>query len=199
LPGHADEQRRCLNNKVFSQSSTIMVPLSIHDFAFIVNVESFPSPYLVEMSQRRRIKKKNVTFYKVNVVFAPPKMNFIVKSILDNGPLFKIHLEVIKETMLEAIESNKEETFANGSILQTIGVESLVKQDILIRLNATGTGSTTTPLTRQKEHLFNVTLTKWRELQTKRLRDEHHLHCSFLSDPKRSKSELNYVMRKFKI
>jgi hypothetical protein len=198
LPGHADEQHRCLNNKVFSQSSTIMVPLSNHDFAFIVNVKSFPSPYLVEMSQRRRIKK-NVTFYKLNVVFAPPKMNFIFKSILDNGPLFKMHLQVIRETMLEAIESNNEETLANGSILQTLGVESLVKQDILIGLNATGTGSTTAPLTHQKEHLFNVTLTKWRELRTKRLRDEHHLHCSFLSDTKRSKSELNYAMRNLKI
>jgi hypothetical protein len=199
LLGHADEQHRCLNNKVFSQSSTIMVPLSNRDFAFIVNVESFPSPYLVEMSRRRKIKKKNVNFYKPNVVFAPPKMNFIFKSILDNGPLFKMHLQVIKETMLEAIESNNEETLANGSILQTLGVESLVKQDILIRLNATGTGSTTAPLTRQKEHLFDVTLTKWRELRTKRLRDEHHLHCSFLSDTKRSKSELNYIMRKLKI
>jgi hypothetical protein len=69
-----------------------------------------------------------------------------------------------KKTMLEAIESNNEETLANGSILQTLGVKSLVKQDILIRLNATGTGSTTAPLTRQKEHLFNVTLTKWQKL-----------------------------------
>jgi hypothetical protein len=176
-----------------------MVPLSNRDFAFIVNVQSFPSPYLVEMSRRRRIKKKDLNFYKPNVVFAPPKINFIFKSILDNGPLFKMHLQVIKETMLEAIESNNEETLANGSILQTLGVESLVKQDIFIRLNATGTSSTTAPLTRQKEHLFNVTLTKWRELRTKRLRDEHCLHCSFLLDTKRSKSELDYVMRKLKI
>jgi hypothetical protein len=161
-----------------------MVPLSNGNFAFIVNVESLPSPYLVEMSRRRRIKK-NTNFYKPNVVFAPPKLNFIFNSILDNGPLFKMHLQVIKETMLEAIESNNKETLANGSILQTLGVESLVKQDILIQLNATGTGSTTAPLTCQKEHLFNVTLTKWRELRTKRLRDEHHLRCSFLSDTKR--------------
>jgi hypothetical protein len=33
--------------------------------------------------------------------------------------------------MLEAIKK-KTETFANGSILQTLGVKSLVKQDILI-------------------------------------------------------------------
>jgi hypothetical protein len=69
-------------------------------------------------------------------------MNFIFKSILDNGPFFKIHLQVIKETTLEAIESNNNETLVNGSILQILGVKSLVKQDILIRLNTTGTGST---------------------------------------------------------
>jgi hypothetical protein len=163
-----------LNNKLVSQSSTI------------ANVESFPSPYLVEMSRRKKIKKKNVNFYKPNAIFTPPKMKFIFKSILDHGPLFKIHLQVIKETRLEAIESNHTETLVSGSIIQTLGVESLLKQDILIRLNATGTGSTKAPLTRLKEHLFDVTtLTKWRELRTKRLRDEHHLHCSFLSDTKR--------------
>ena len=175
-----------------------MVLLSNRDFAFIVNVDSFPSPYLVEMSQRKKIKKKNVNFYEPNVIFTPPKMNFIFKSILGNGPLFKMHLQVIKETMLEAIVSNNEDTLANGSILQTLGVESMVKQDIWIQLNSTGTGSTTAPLTRQKGHLFDGTLSKWRELRTKRLREEHHLNCSFLSDAKRSKSELKYVMKKFK-
>jgi hypothetical protein len=96
-------------------------------------------------------------FYEPNVIFTPPMMNFIFKSILGNGPLFKIHLQVIKETMLEGIESNNEETLANGSILQTLSIESLVKQHILVQLNATGTGSNTTPLTCRKEHLFDVT------------------------------------------
>ena len=104
---------------------------------------------------------------------------------------FQMHLQVIKETMLEAIERNNEETLSNGSILQTLGVESLVKQDILLRLNGTGAGSTTAPLTRRKEHLFDATLAKWRELRTKRLRDEHHLHCSFLSDAIRNARSRN--------
>jgi hypothetical protein len=120
------------NNNLFSQSSTVMASLSNRDFVFIVNVDSFPSPYLVEMSRRKKIKKKNVNFYQPNVIFMPPKMIFIFKSILDNKPLFKIHLQVIKEAMLEAIEPNNEETLSNGSILQTLGVESLVKQDILL-------------------------------------------------------------------
>ena len=151
------------------------------------------------MSRRKKIKKKNVNFYQPNVILTPPKMNFIFKSILDNKPLFKIQLQVIKEVMLEAIVTNNKDTLANGSILQTLGVESMVKQDIWIRLNSTGTGSTTAPFTHRKEHLFDATLTKWRKLRTKRLRDEHHLHCSFLSDTKRSKSELKYVMKKLKI
>jgi hypothetical protein len=52
-----------------------MVPLSNRDFAFIVNVDYFPSPYLVEMSRRKKIKKKNVNFSKPNVIFTPPKIN----------------------------------------------------------------------------------------------------------------------------
>jgi hypothetical protein len=64
------------------------------------------------MSRRKKIKKQTVHFYKPNVIFTPPKMNFIIKSILDNGPLFKIHLQVIKEMMLGVIESNNKETLA---------------------------------------------------------------------------------------
>jgi hypothetical protein len=37
-------------------------------------------------------------------------MNFIFNAILDNGPSIKIHLQVIKEMMLEAIENNNKET-----------------------------------------------------------------------------------------
>jgi hypothetical protein len=82
------------------------------------------------MSQRKKIKKKNVNFYKPNVIFTPPEMNFIFKSMLDNCGYFKIHRQVIKETMLEAIESKDEEALASGAILQTLGVESIVKQEI---------------------------------------------------------------------
>jgi hypothetical protein len=93
-----------------------MGPLSKRNFAFIVNAESFPSAYLVEMSRRKEKKEEERAFYRPNVIFMPPKMNFIFKSILDNGPLFKIY-QVIKETMLEAIENNNKEFLANGSIL----------------------------------------------------------------------------------
>ncbi len=92
-----------------------------------------------------------MNFYKPNAIFTPPKMNFIFKSILDNGPLFKIHLQVIKETMLEAIICNNEDTLANGSTLQTLGVKSMVKQDICIQLNST---------VALKEHLFHETLSE---------------------------------------
>jgi hypothetical protein len=103
-----------------------MVLLSNRDFAFIMNVDSFLSPYLVEMSRRKKIKERHVNCYKPNAIFTPPKMNFIFQLILNNGPLFKMHLQVIKETMLEAIVRNNEDTLANGSILQTLGVESMV-------------------------------------------------------------------------
>ncbi len=71
-----------MNNKLLSKSLAIMVPLSNRNFAFIVNVESFPRTYLVELSPRKRIKKKNVNFYKPDVIFRPPKMNFIFTSSL---------------------------------------------------------------------------------------------------------------------
>jgi hypothetical protein len=125
-------------------------------------------------------------------------MNFIFKSILDNCRLFKIHHQVIKETMLAAIESNDEEALESVAVPQTPGVESIVKQEILMVLNATacrGGNTVAAPLTRSKEHLFHETSSKWRKLRTKRLGDEQHLQRSFVSDAKRSKSELKCVMK----
>ena len=184
---------------MISSAASIMAAISNRDFAFIVNVDSFPSPYLVEISRRKKIKKKNVNFFKPNAIFTPPAMNFIFKSIVDNRRLFKNHHQVIKEAMLEAIQCPNQEALASVGSLQTLGIESIVKQEISKVLNATGSATIRAPITRRKELLFNETLSKWRKVRRKRLIDEQHLHCSFISDMKRSKSELKYVIDKFKI
>jgi hypothetical protein len=57
------------------------------------------------------VRDQERDFLQAECHFTPPKMNFIFKSILDDGPLFKIQLQVIKEMMLYAIESNNDETF----------------------------------------------------------------------------------------
>jgi hypothetical protein len=184
---------------MISSAIIIMAAVSNRDFAFIVNVDSFPSPYLVEISRRKKIKKKNVNFFKPNAIFTPPTMNFIFKSIVDNRRLFKNHHQVIKEAMLEAIQCPNQEALASAGSLQTIGIECIVKQEISKVLNATGSATSRAPITCHKEHLLNDTLSKWRIVRCKRLIDEQHLHCSFISDMKRSKSELKYVIDKFKI
>jgi hypothetical protein len=48
---------------------------------------------------KKEDKEEERGFLQAECLFTPPKMNFIFKSILDNGPLFKIHLQFIKETM----------------------------------------------------------------------------------------------------
>jgi hypothetical protein len=50
--------------------------------------------------------------------------------------LFKIHHQVIKETTPAAMESNDEKSSESVAALQTPGVESIVKQEILMVLNA---------------------------------------------------------------
>jgi hypothetical protein len=99
-------------------------------FAFIVDRHPLPSPYLVHMSRMSKTTKKNLDFFQPNVIYLPQTMNFILKPLLYNAGLFNLHCKVLKETMLEVITSNNNETLGSRDILQTIGVESVAKQEI---------------------------------------------------------------------
>jgi len=171
--------------------TTMTAPLT-NGFAFIVDRHPLPSPYLVHMSRMSKTTKKNLDFFKPNVVYLPQTMNFILKPLLRNDELFNFHRKVLKETMLEVITSNNNEALGSSDILQTLGVESVAKQE-LSRLFAT------LPLTRRNEHKFNQIMSNWRKLRAKRLRNEHHLTSTFISDVQRSKIELKFVIKQLKM
>ena len=78
-------------------------------FAFIVDRHPLPSPYLVHMSRMSKTTKKNLDFFKPNVVYLPQTMNFILKPLLHNNELFNLHRQVLKEAMLEVMTSNNYE------------------------------------------------------------------------------------------
>jgi hypothetical protein len=176
-----------------------MTAPSSRDFAFIVNEDAFPNPMLVEISRWTKTEKKNVDFYMPNVIYPPTNMKFILKSVLDHHELFQNHRQAIKEAMVEAITSKNEDALGSSSALQNLGVESIIKQEISKVLFTTHNDSTGLVFTRRKEHLFNEMLLGCRNLRRKRLRDEHYLRNTFLSDVQRSKSELKYVRKKLKI
>ena len=87
--------------------------------------------------------------------------------------------------MLEAITSNDKDVHGSSTILQTLAVESVVKQEMSRVLFGAGEStSSRPPITRRNEHKFNKIMSNWRELQMKRLSDEHHLTNAFISDVK---------------
>ena len=179
-----------------------MAPPSNRDFAFIINQEPFPRQYLVEISRRTKTVKKNIDLYKPNVIFTPPTMNVILKSLLDNDELFNFHRQVVKKAMVEAITANNPAILESTAALQAVAVESVVKQEILKVLNATPStpiNCTRGLLTRSKERQFRKIFSNWHELRTKRLRDEHYLSNTFITAIERSKCELKYIMKKLKI
>ena len=100
--------------------------------------------------------------------------------------------------MLEAITSNDKDVLGSSTILQTLAVESVAKQEIARVLFGTTTGESTSraPFTRRKEHKFKKIMSNWRELRMKRLSDEHYLSNTFISDVKRSKIELKFIIMK---
>jgi hypothetical protein len=100
--------------------------------------------------------------------------------------------------MLEAITSNDKDVLGSSTILQTLAVESVAKQEISRVLFGTGESTTRAPLTRRNEHKFNKIVSNWRKLRMKRLSDEHYLSNTFISDVKRSKIELKFIMRQAK-
>ena len=163
-----------------------------NDFAFIVDRHPLPSPYLVHMSRMSKTTKKNLDFFKLNVMYLPRTMNFILKPLLHNDELFNLHHQVLKEAMLEVMTSNNYEALNSSAILQTLGVESVAKQEISRVLDAV-------PLTRHNEHKFNKIMSKWRQLRMKRLRNEHHLPSTFIADVQRSKIELKFIIKQLKM
>ena len=170
-------------------------PPKSNDFAFIVNRHPFPNPYLVHMSRMSKTRKETLDYFKPNVIYTPRSMDFILKPLLHNEELFNFHRQVVKESMLEAITSNDKNVLESSTILQTLAVESVAKQETSRVLF----GTVRAPLTRHNEHKFNRIMSKWRELRMKRLSDEHYLSNTFISDVKRSKIELKFIMKQEKV
>ena len=124
-------------------------------------------------------------------------MDFILKPLLHNEELFNFHRQVLKESMLEAITSNDKDVLGSSTILQTLAVESVAKQEIArVLFGTTGESTSRAPFTRRKEHKFKKIMSNWRELRMKRLSDEHYLSNTFISDVKRSKIELKFIIMK---
>jgi hypothetical protein len=170
-------------------------PPKSNDFAFIVNRHPFPNPYLVHMSRMSKTRKETLDYFEPNVIYTPRSMDFILKPLLHNEELFNFHRQVVKESMLEAITSNDKNVLESSTILQTLAVESVAKQETSRVLF----GTVRAPLTRHNEHKFNRIMSKWRELRMKRLSDEHYLSNTFISDVKRSKIELKFIMKQEKV
>jgi hypothetical protein len=177
---------------------TMAAPPKSNDFAFIVNRHPFPNPYLVHMSRMSKTRKETLDYFKPNVIYTPRSMDFILKPLLHNAELFKLHRQVLKEAMLEAIISNDKDVLESGTVLQTLAVESVAKQETSRVLFGTGESTSRAPLTRRNEHKFNKIMSNWRGLRTKRLSDEHYLSNTFISDVKRSKIELKFIMKQEK-
>jgi hypothetical protein len=161
-------------------------------FAFIVDRQPLPSPYLVHMLLMSKTTKKKLDFFQPNVVYLPQTMNFILKPLLHNAELFNLHHKVLKETMLEVITSNNDKALGRRDILQTIGVEYVAKQEISRVFDRL-------PLTCRNEHKFNQIMSTRRKLRTKRLRNEHYLPSTFISDVQRSKIEVKFVIKQLKM
>jgi hypothetical protein len=100
------------------------------------------------MSRMAKTAKKNLNFFKANVIYLPRMMNFILKPLLHNDELFNLHCQILKETMLEVMTSNNDEELSRSAILQTLGFQSVAKQDISRILDAI-------PLTHWNKHKFN--------------------------------------------
>jgi hypothetical protein len=93
---------------------------------------------------------------------------------------------------LKRITSNTDKALGSSDIPQTLGVESVAKQEISRCFD-------TSPLTRRNENEFNQIVSNWRKLRMKRLQNEHHLTSTFISDVQRSKIELKFVIKQLKM
>ncbi len=117
---------------------TMAAPLKSNNFAFIVNRHPFPNPCLVHVSRMSKKWTETLDCFKPNLIHAPRSMDFILKPLLHNEELFNFHRQVVKESMLEAITSNDKNVLESSTILQTLAVESVAKQETSRVLFGTG-------------------------------------------------------------
>ena len=96
--------------------------------------------------------------------------------------------------MYDAIMSENEELLNDSASLQTLCIESILKEEIKRIIHGDEEPSQVT--TRQEEQLRNKLLSNCCDLRNKRLRNEHYLRNSFYFDTIRSKNELKYFLEK---
>jgi hypothetical protein len=146
----------------------------------------------LHMSRMSKTTKKNLDFFQPNVIYLPRTTNFILKPLLHNNKLFNLHHQVLNKTMLEVVPTNNNEALRRSAMLQTLGVDSVAKQEISRVFHAV-------PLTRRNEHKFNKIMSNWRKLRMKRIRNEHYSTSTFIEDVQRSKIELKFVIKQLKV
>ena len=100
-------------------------------FAFIVNVNCLPDPFLVEISRRTKTERKTVEFYEPNVIYYPREMEPILQAILDDGELFRNHRQVFTQAMVSSIKSTSDLSNFKYSEMQELAVTAINHSEIL--------------------------------------------------------------------
>jgi hypothetical protein len=157
-----------------------MTGISGRKFAFIINQDGLPNPFLVEISRRTKTLPKHVEYYEPSVLYCPLTMEIILKSILDDDELFVRYRKVIKEAMVLVLHAGNTLILKSEEKLQTIAVEAVVAAEI----------AKCTKVRKKQKSIASIC----RTLRTKRLLDEAYLRLTFTEDIKRSLRELNYVL-----
>ena len=155
---------------------------SSRSFAFIVNREGLPNPFLVEISRRTKTLPKDVAFYEPSVYYCPPTMTVILWSILYNQELFEQHQWVVKAAMVSVLEEADGDVLDDEWKLQKIALEAIVV--------AVAEKQSTNEIARNRR----IILLTCCSLREKRLVDEAYLRPTFVEDIKRSLNELKYIV-----
>jgi hypothetical protein len=182
-------------NRAAQTSLTMRNEYSGRHFAFIVNVECLPDPFLVEISRRTKTERKTVEFYEPNVLYCPREMEPILKAILDDGELFKNHRQVVKKTMVSTMQSTPNPSSLKYIEMQELAMTAIIDSEIskrsLLGLNST---LSLESRTRSAASTTSKIKIKWKQLWLKRNKEERHLVPTFAENVKRSLRELNYVI-----
>ncbi len=100
-------------------------------FAFIVNVNCLPDPFLVKISRRTKTEQNTVELYKPNVLYCPREMEFILQIIVDDGELFKNHRHMVKQAMVSSIKSTTDPSNFKYSEMEELVVTAIINSEIL--------------------------------------------------------------------
>merc|ERR1711862_873905 len=78
-------------------------------FAFIINVDNLPSPFLVEIGKRRTLSIQGIRIFEPDVLYCPRTMSPMLRVVNSSDGFEMKYKKVVEESFVKFLKDNRDE------------------------------------------------------------------------------------------